>query len=115
MSLLLATAKYVTNIIIIILSNLSKHRINPAQHGFRKFNSTSNNLVTYFTSITLKVKLILFIFDLHNLFDIVPHSILLNKLNNFRLSSSYVDWFLAIFIIYIPLYVFLVFCRSPLL
>jgi hypothetical protein len=32
-------------------------------------------------------------FYLSNAFDIVPHNILLRKLSNFRLSSSYVDWF----------------------
>jgi hypothetical protein len=32
-------------------------------------------------------------FDLSNSFDIVPHNILLRKLSNFGLSSSYVDWF----------------------
>jgi hypothetical protein len=32
-------------------------------------------------------------FDLSNAFDIVPHNILLRKLSNFGLSSSFVDWF----------------------
>jgi hypothetical protein len=32
-------------------------------------------------------------FDLTKAFDIVPHNILLRKLSNFGLSSSYVDWF----------------------
>jgi hypothetical protein len=32
-------------------------------------------------------------FDLSSTFDIVPHNILLHKLSNFGLSSSYVDWF----------------------
>jgi hypothetical protein len=32
-------------------------------------------------------------FDLSNILDIVPHNILLCKLSNVELSSSYVDWF----------------------
>jgi sarcosine oxidase/L-pipecolate oxidase len=32
-------------------------------------------------------------FDLTKSFDIVPHNIILRKLSNFGLSSSYVDWF----------------------
>jgi hypothetical protein len=32
-------------------------------------------------------------FDISSAFDIVPHNILLHKLSNFGLSSSYVDWF----------------------
>jgi hypothetical protein len=32
-------------------------------------------------------------FDLNNAFDIVSHNILLRKLSNFGISSSYVDWF----------------------
>jgi sarcosine oxidase/L-pipecolate oxidase len=35
----------------------------------------------------------LFYFDLRSAFDIVPNNILLHKLSNFGLSSSYVDWF----------------------
>jgi hypothetical protein len=36
-------------------------------------------------------------FDLTKAFDIVPHNILLRKLSNFGLSSSYVDWFHSYF------------------
>jgi hypothetical protein len=32
-------------------------------------------------------------FDLSSAFDTVPHNILLLKISNFGLSSSYVDWF----------------------
>jgi hypothetical protein len=32
-------------------------------------------------------------FDLRQTFDKVPHTLLLNKLNNFGLSSLYVKWF----------------------
>jgi hypothetical protein len=74
-----------------------KYRLNPTQHGFRKFSSTATNLVTYLNSImpslstqgqTDSVYL-----DLTKAFNIVPYNILLRKLSNFGLFSSYVDWF----------------------
>jgi hypothetical protein len=79
------------------LFNLFKHRLNPSQHDFRKANSTTTNLFTYLNSIMPSVstqgQTDSVHFDLSNAFDIVPHNILLLKLNNFGLSSSYVDWF----------------------
>jgi hypothetical protein len=79
------------------LSNFFKHKLNPAQHGFHKFNSTTTNLVTDPNSIMLSVctqgQIDSVYFDLSSAFDIVPHNILLHKLSNFGLSSSYVDWF----------------------
>jgi hypothetical protein len=53
------------------------------------------NLILLRPLFARKVKLILFIFDLSSAFDLVPHNILLHKLSNFGLSSSYVDWFLS--------------------
>jgi hypothetical protein len=74
-----------------------KHRLNHAQHGFLKFSSTTTNLATYLNSIMLSVctqgQIDSVYFDLSSAFDIVPHNILLHKLSNFGLSSSYVDWF----------------------
>jgi hypothetical protein len=77
--------------------NLFKYRLNPFQHGFRKFSSTETNLVTYLNSIIPSVSTQgqndSVYFDLTKAFDIVPHNILLRKLSNFGLFSSYVDWF----------------------
>jgi hypothetical protein len=74
-----------------------KYRLNPSQHGFRKFNSTATSLVTYLNSIIPSIstqgQTDSVYFDLTKAFDIVPHNILLCKLSNFGLSSSYVDWF----------------------
>jgi hypothetical protein len=54
-------------------------------------------LVTYLNSIMPSVctqgQIDSVYFDLSSAFDIVPHNILLHKLSNFGLSSSYVDWF----------------------
>jgi hypothetical protein len=79
------------------LYNFFKYRLHPSQHGFRKFNSTATNLVTYINSIIPSVstqgQTDSVYFDSTKAFDTVPHNILLRKLSNFGLSSSYVDWF----------------------
>jgi hypothetical protein len=79
------------------LSNFFKHSLNPAQHGFRKFSSTTTNLVTHLNSAMPSVctqgKIDSAYFDLSSAFDIVPNNVLLHRLSNFGLSSSNVDWF----------------------
>jgi hypothetical protein len=54
-------------------------------------------LVTYLNSIIYSVstqeQTDSVYFDLTKAFDVVPHNILLRKLSNFVLFSSYVDWF----------------------
>jgi hypothetical protein len=79
------------------LYNFFKYRLNPSQHGFRKFNSTATNLVTYLNSIIPSIssqgQTDSVYCDLTKAFDIVPHNILLRKLSNFGQSSNYVDWF----------------------
>jgi hypothetical protein len=58
------------------LSNFFKLRLNPAQHGFHKFNSTTTNLVTYLNSIMptvcTKGQVDSVYFDLSSAFDTVP-------------------------------------------
>jgi hypothetical protein len=79
------------------LHNFFKYRLNPSQHGFRKFNSTATNLVTCLNSIipsdNTQGQTDSVYFYKSKAFDIVPHNILLRKLSNFGLPSSYVDWF----------------------
>jgi hypothetical protein len=69
------------------LFNFCKNRLNPAQHGFRKSNSTTINLITFLNSIMPSVstqgQTDLVYFDLSNAFDISPHNILLLKLSIF--------------------------------
>jgi sarcosine oxidase/L-pipecolate oxidase len=83
--------KYLNLLFITTYLIFFKLRLNPAQHGFRKFNSTTTNLVTYLISIMPTVCTRGQIDSVY--FDTVPHNILLHKLSNFGLSSSYVDWF----------------------
>jgi hypothetical protein len=75
------------------LFSLIKHRLNPAQHGFCKSNSITANLVTYLNSIMPPVctqdQIDSGYFDLSSAFDIFRHDILLQKLSNFGLFSSY--------------------------
>jgi hypothetical protein len=55
------------------------------------------NLVTYLNDVVPSVcsqgQFDCVCFDLSQAFDKVPHTLLLNKLNSFGLSSLYVKWF----------------------
>jgi hypothetical protein len=77
------------------LSNLFKHRINPPKHGFRKCNSITTNLVNYLNSILpsvcTKSQIDSVYLVLSSSLDIFSHNIVLHKLSNFGLSSSYAD------------------------
>jgi hypothetical protein len=84
----------------IIHDHLSFHfrfKLHPNQQGFLKSKSTATNLVTYLNDVTPSVcsqgQFDTVYFDLSQAFDKVPHDLLLNKLNQFRQSSSYVKWF----------------------
>jgi retron-type reverse transcriptase len=74
-----------------------KFKLHPNQHGFLNSKSTASNLVTYLNDVTPSVcsqgQFHSVYFDLSQAFDKVPHAVLLNKLSQFRLSSSYVKWF----------------------
>jgi hypothetical protein len=71
--------------------------LHPNQHGFVKSKSTVTNLVTYLNDVLPSVcsqgQFDSVYFDLSQAFDKVPHILLLDKLNNFELSSFYVKWF----------------------
>jgi hypothetical protein len=76
------------------LSSNFKFKLHPSQHGFIKSKSTVTNLVTYLNDVLPSVcsqgQFDCVYFDLSQAFDKVPHTLLLNKLNNFGLSSLYV-------------------------
>jgi hypothetical protein len=60
---------------------------------FVKSKSTVTNLVTYLNDVLPSVCSQGLYFDLSQSFDKVPHTLLLDKLNNFGLSSFYVNRF----------------------
>jgi hypothetical protein len=74
-----------------------KFKLHPNQRGFLKSKSTATNLVIYLNDVTPSFcsqgQFDSVYFDLSQAFDKVPHALLLNKLNQFGLSSSYVKWF----------------------
>jgi hypothetical protein len=73
-----------------------EHALNPSQHGFLKFKSTTN-LVTYLDFIVPLVssqrQVDSIYFDLSSAFDLVSHPILLYKLCAYGLLNGYVNRF----------------------
>jgi hypothetical protein len=85
---------------IIILDHiyhLFKSKLNSSQHGFIKSKSTITNLVTFLDFVTLLVcsqgQVDSIYYDFSNAFDIFPHALLVHKLDNYGLSSGYINWF----------------------
>ena len=82
---------------IIIYEHVSNHfkfKFNPRQYGFIKCKSTSTNLVAYLYFITPLVNPQLQkYFDFSHFIYLVPHAILLRKLNDFGPSPIDVTWF----------------------
>jgi hypothetical protein len=72
-------------------------KLNPNKHGFTKFKCTVTNLVTFLDFMTPLVRgqrqADVLCFDLSNVFDLVPHNLLLRKLSSFVISDGYVSWF----------------------
>jgi hypothetical protein len=87
--------KIVESVVHDHLSFNFKFKLHPSQHGFIKSKSTVTNLVTYLNDVVPSVcshgQFDCVYFDLSQAFDKVPHTLLLNKLNKFGLSSLYVD------------------------
>jgi hypothetical protein len=81
----------------LLLLLLLLFKLNPCQRGFTKFKSTTTNLVTYLDFITPLVgsqpQADTIYFDLTSAFDLVPHTLLLHKLNALGFSGGYVNWF----------------------
>jgi hypothetical protein len=79
------------------LSFYFKFKLHPNQHGFVKSKSTVTNLVTYLNDVLPSVRsqgqFDSVYFYLSQAYDKVPHTLLLDKLNNFGLSSFYANWF----------------------
>jgi hypothetical protein len=90
-------SKIFESIIHDYLSFHFKFKLHPNQHGFLKSKSTATNLVTYLNYVTPSVcsqgHFDSVHFDFSQACNNVPHAILLNKLNQNGLSSSYVKWF----------------------
>jgi hypothetical protein len=70
------------------VSHYLKLKLNPCQHGFTKHKSTTTNLITPLVRSQRQVDAIYF--DLTSAFDLVPHSLLLQKLSALGFSDGYV-------------------------
>jgi hypothetical protein len=81
------------------VSYFFKSKLISSQHGFIKSKSTVTNLVTFLDFTTPRAcsqgQIDSIYFDFSNAFDILPHSLLLHKLNNYGLSRGYLNWFLS--------------------
>jgi hypothetical protein len=77
------------------VSHYLKSKLNPCQHGFTKSKSTITNLATYLDFIAPLVsyqsQADAIYFDLSSALDLVPHTLLLQKLSAFGLSGGYVN------------------------
>ena len=66
------------------------------QHGFRAGRSTTSNLIEFYEDVTKELdnkhSVDILYFDLAKAFDTVPHSILIKKLRNLKLSEKIVNW-----------------------
>jgi hypothetical protein len=93
------------------LHNFFKCRLYPSQHGFRKFNSTATNLVTYLNSIIPSVssqgQTNSVYFELTKAFDVAPHNIILRKHSNFGLPLVMLTGSIVIYLTDNRLFVFL--------
>ena len=73
-----------------------KSKLNRFPHGFIKSRSTVTNLVTFleFTDplVCSQGQSDSIYFDFTNAFDILPPALLLRKLDNYGLSSGYINW-----------------------
>jgi hypothetical protein len=81
------------------VSYFFKSKLNSSQHGFIKSKSTVTNSVTFPDFVTplfcSQGQTDSIYFDFSNAFDILPHSLLLHKLNNYGLSRGFLNWFLS--------------------
>ena len=84
----------------IVANNLYSHvsnQLSPSQHGFIKGKSTSTNLCEYIQyisdSLESKKQVDVIYTDLSKAFDVVNHSILLDKLSKFGLCSNLIKLF----------------------
>lgn len=78
------------------ISSLTKHLINPIQHGFTEGRSTTTNLILFKEDIVRALdegcQLDVIYTDFAKAFDRVNHLILLNKLELFGFSGSVLAW-----------------------
>jgi hypothetical protein len=79
------------------VSRLFKSKINFTQHGSTKSRFPLTNLVTFLDNVTALVcsqgQTGSIYFDFSNAFHIIPHDLLLHKLDKYGLPSGYLNWF----------------------